>query len=364
MRAMEPTFTEDLDGLLRIVAGDPDVSRAGDAAREAIRRTGCVARWPRWEEIALPEELTADQRRVAEALLREGVDAGGNGLPSSKRLLRRWLGVDPPGALERRVPWTHEGVAVEWPLWKVWLAQPDEALEFGQGIPLVLMEHLTPAQVIEAAAESVLEPYGIHGFPLEERLRGVLDGHAASAAGWAAVFADVLASLRKPDAPYMRDDAFGYGMLGLYELDTLGVLALLPLVRAGVTLEPRWDLVVPFWGDATGREILGALSPERREEVVYRRLMTDWGPTGAKALNGFNSGFPLLDLAPSERVARVLMEKVRNNRAHFKKRKDRIVARFEELAAEHPGIAAGIKPKRAAPGAQRGRSTPKSRGSA
>ncbi len=338
----------DLDGLLRIVADDPDASRATDAAREAMRRTGCVERWPRWEQLALPEELTADQRRVAMALLREDVLAGGNGLPASKRLLRRWLAVDPPGVLERRVPSTHDGVAVEWPLWKVWLSSPDAALEYGQGIPLVLMDHLTPAEVIEAAAESLLEPYGIRGYPLEQRLHDVIAAHGASAAAWAASFADVLVSIRSPDGPRARDGAYGYEMLGLYEWDTLGLITLLPLVKAGVALDPRWDVIAPFSGHATGREVLVALPPDRREALVYRRLMTDWGPTGAKALNGFDTGFPLLDLVPSERVARVLMEKLRNNRGYFKKRVDRLRARFDELAAEHPGIAAGIKPRRAA----------------
>ncbi len=348
MRADPSAFTEDLDGLLRIVADDPDPSRASDAAREAMRRTGCIERWRDWSRLALPEELTADQRRVALALLREGVSAGGNGLPSSPRLLRRWLGVDPPGPLERRIPWTHEGVAVQWPLWKVWLSSPDEALEYGQGVPLVVTEHLAPAEVIEAAAESLLEPYGMRGYPLEQRLRDVLDAHGASAAQWAVSFADLLASIRSPDGPRARDDAHGYGMLGLYHWDCLALITMLPLVRAGVALEPRWDVIVPFSGDALGREVLGALPPDRREAVVYRRLTTDWGASGVKALNGFDTGFPLLDLVPSERVTRVLMDKLRNNRGYFKKRVDRLRARFDELAAEHPGVAAGIKPKRAA----------------
>jgi hypothetical protein len=338
----------DLDGLLRVVADDPDPSRASAAAAAAMRRSGYFERWRRWEELALPEELTADQRRVAVALLRDDVRGGGHGLPSSVRLLRRWLGVDPPGVLERRVPWTHEGVAVDWPLWKVWRESPEEALEHNQGIPLALMERLGPAELIEAAAESLLEPYGIQGYPLEQRLHDILAAHGASAATWAASFADLLASIRSPDGPRARDDARGYGMLGLYQWDALGLITMLPLVKAGVALDPRWDAIAPFSGDALGREVLGALPPDRREALVYRRLMTDWGASGAKALNGFDTGFPLLDLVPSERVTRVLMDKLRNNRGYFKKRVDRLRARFDELAAEHPGVAAGLKPRRAA----------------
>ncbi|MDB4928549.1 MAG: hypothetical protein JWM10_1033 [Myxococcaceae bacterium] len=175
------------------------------------------------------------------------------------------------------------------------------------------------------------------------------DAERATAAAWAAPFADLLTSLRSPDGPRARAEVRGYGMLGLYQWDVLGLLTALPLVRAGVPIEARWDVILPFWGDALGREVLLAIPADRREAFVYRRLMTDWGPTGAMALNGFDAGFPLLDLAPSERVTRVLVGKLRNNRGYFKKRKDRILARFDELAAEHPGVAAGLKPRRAPP---------------
>lgn len=332
-----------LEELLNAVAAEPDRTRASEAARAAMVCAGFKTRWKTWDELALFEALDDDQRRVAEAIgHRRDLGVGGFGMPSSPRLLRRWLGLDPPGALERRISWEHEGRTVEWPVWYAWKSAPDEALEAGQGIPEALLERLTPAEVIEAAGEASLENYGIET-PYSHRVDAALGEHAAEAAGWARGFAETLASLRSPDSPHAREGV-GYHSLGIYQWDALGVLALVPLVRAGIELDPQLDVIVPFAASTERvREVLSALPPERREAAVYRRLMTDWGPTGALALNGFVNGIVLLDLVPSERITRVLLGKLRNNRNHFKRSRDRHMARIESLAATEPGIAAGLK---------------------
>ena len=337
-----------LDTLLQRYESEPDPERASRLAAAARRRAGFLDRWVRWDTLALPEELDATQRRVAEVFARRS-DArfGGFGLPASPRRLRQWLGLDAPSVLDRRVPHTHGGESVSWALWKV-LAEADDAdLEYGQGVTARIVELLTPAELIAFAAEETLEGLSVASV-LETRVMGALDAHAAEAAGWAAGFADVLAPIRSPDRPHAREDAVGYDRVGLYHWDTLAVLTLLPLVRAGVALDPRWDVIAPFYGPpAMVREILAALPPERREEVLYRRLTTDWGASGERALNGFHEGLALLDLAPSERVARVVVQKYRNNRKFFAKAKEKILARFEALAAKHPGVAAALRPQRA-----------------
>ena len=146
------------------------------------------------------------------------------------------------------------------------LAEADDAdLEYGQGVTARIVELLTPAELIAFAAEETLEGLSVASV-LETRVMGALDAHAAEAAGWAAGFADVLAPIRSPDRPHAREDAVGYDRVGLYHWDTLAVLTLLPLVRAGVALDPRWDVIAPFYGPpAMVREILKALPPERRE---------------------------------------------------------------------------------------------------
>lgn len=332
-----------LEELLAAIAAEPDPTRAAEAARAAMDRAGFETRWKTWDELALLEALDDDQRRVAEAIGRRGgLHVGGFGMPSTPRFLRRWLGLDPPGALERRIPWEHEGRSVEWPVWYAWKNAPDEALEAGQGIPEALLERLTPAEVIEAAGEASLEHYGIET-PYSHRVDAVLGEHAAEAAGWARGFAETLASLRNPDAPRAREDS-DYLRLGIYQWDALGVLALVPLARAGVEIDPKLDIIVPFAASTERvREVLTALPPERREAAVYRRLMTDWGPSGVLALNGFVNGIVLLDLVPSERITRILLGKLRNNRGYFKRSRERHMAHIEALAATEPGIAAGLK---------------------
>lgn len=335
-----------LDALLATVRDEADPARAQAAAEEAMALAGFKDRWPQWEMLALPEELTPDMLRVAHALLREDLHVGGWGLPSSQRLLRRWLGVAPPSAMERRIAWTHEGAAVTWPVWKAWREAPEAILEHNQGLPAPFLELLTPAEIIEAAGESVLEPYDIHGFPIEQRLLDTLDRHGAEAVGWAVPFLDRLATLRSPDRPYVREGTAGYNHLGIYDWDAAALIAFVPLVRAGVALEARWDLVAPFTPHALGREVLLALPPDRREEVLYRRLTTDWGPMGVKAINGFDAGLYFLDLAPSVRVTQIVVGKMRNNRGYLKRRMERVTARLDALAAEHPGVAEGMKPQR------------------
>ncbi|MEZ4407890.1 MAG: hypothetical protein R3A52_15660 [Polyangiales bacterium] len=343
---------DDLDALLDVIAREPDLDRAYAAAKAATAR---LAPWPDGQ-LKDYDDLSADQRRLARALAdRDGVKLWGCGVPASRRLLRRWIGDEPASPLDRRFDATVDGERVRWPLWRLWTRADEDELERNQGVPRVAAEALTPAELIEAAAEIVLEPYDFVGSPLEDRLMEALDAHAAEAIAWAEPFADLLVTIRSPDAPVSRPGAEGYEGLGIYDWDTLGVLALLPIVRARGALDPRWDVIAPFTGP-TGfvREVLLAMSPERREAFVYRRLTTDWGPSGERALNGFETGLSLLDLAPSERVARVLARKLSNNRSHFKRRMDRIQPRLDAVAAEHPAVAAGLDLRRRAAKTTRG----------
>lgn len=344
----EPPLPGDFDALLELVAHDADAARARRAFVAAAKVCGLSAAMPRYDDLVRFDQLEPLQARLARALAWEPFVGGGFGIPASRRLLRRWLGVDPPGVLEREMTITRDGVEVTLPLWQLWRGAPVAELEHNQGIPDFMAEALAPAELIEAAAESVLEPYGIRGFPLEARLRKTLDEHGAEAADWAEGFADLLVTLRSPDSPRSRDDARGYGMLGIYDWDTLGQLVLVPIVKAGRALAPRWDVLVPFAGSKLFvRTVLAALPPERAEAIVYHRLMTDWGSGGEKALNGFTSGLVVLDLVPSVRVTQILSAKLKNNRSHFKRQMPTIKARLDALAAEHPGVAEGLKPRRA-----------------
>ncbi len=226
------------------------------------------------EALLLPEELTSFQRRVAEALAaRAEGDAWTCRIPGTLRLVRRWLGVTPASVIDRRVPWTHEGRAVSWPLWRVWSDVPRSSLEHGQGIPRELAEALSPGELIEAAGEAVLEPYGDYGSVLEDRLMAALT-HAADAAPWARTAVEAAIAVVDGDPRRHR-------VVDHWERQTLAVLVLLPLVRAGVPLEPAWDVLVPHTGpELYVREVLFALPPDRREAAVHRGITTTWGARG------------------------------------------------------------------------------------
>jgi len=342
---VEALQTHSLDELLYRYESEPDREVASQCAAEARRKAGFHDRWPQRSMLALPEELDATQRRVAEHFTRRtDVEFGGFGLPTSQRRLRQWLGIDPPSILDQRIAFTHEGVELSGPLWKVWTTL--DPLH-NRGFPAHFVVLLTPVECVLFAIEALLEHEAC--FMLDDRVRAILDDHGAEVAERIGELVDVLVSLRSPEGPYAHRHTIGYRRLSLYEWDQLAILTLLPLVRVGASLNPSWDTLAPFTGpNELVREILKALPAERREAVIYHRLTRDWGHHPEKVLNGFDDGLALLDLAPSERVARIVVAKYRHNRRFFARSKEKILARFDALAAVHPGVARALKPQRVA----------------
>ncbi len=292
------------------------------------------------EALLLPEELTSFQRRVAEALAaRAEGDAWTCRIPGTLRLVRRWLGVTPASVIDRRVPWTHEGRAVSWPLWRVWSDVPRSSLEHGQGIPRELAEALSPGELIEAAGEAVLEPYGDYGSVLEDRLMAALT-HAADAAPWARTAVEAAIAVVDGDPRRHR-------VVDHWERQTLAVLVLLPLVRAGVPLEPAWDVLVPHTGpELYVREVLFALPPDRREAAVHRGITTTWGARGDTVINGFWENLRALEWAPSLRSAQFVVRQWRSCSRYYAKARPKIEAAFARIIAAHPEVAEALKPQR------------------
>lgn len=320
-----------------------NLDEANAAAATALEEAGLTT----FTELQPFATLTPAQQAVAQALTREGLRWGGRGLPSSRRILLRWLGQTPPCPLDRTMTITRGGETVTAPAWQLWQSAPLDELESNQGLPSTLAAQWSPAEAIEAAAESIFEEYRINGSPLEGRLVACLTAAGETALGWAETFASEVAAVRSPDGPRARPELRGYRTLGIYDFDTLGILALYPFVKAGKAIDPSLDLIVPFSPHRLVREIWETLPIARREAIFVRRLKTDWGPNAEKVLNGFSTGYALLDLCPTETVTRLLMIKLRSNRSHFAKKKAVIDARFAALAAQHPGVAAGLKPVRA-----------------
>jgi ribosomal protein L30/L7E len=99
----------------------------------------------------------------------------------------------------------------------------------------------------------------------------------------------------------------------------------------------------------TQRAILAALPLERREAVVFHHLSTDWGSM-IQVVHGLSDGMSVVDLAPSERVAAILVLKLRNpkNKGFLTRSGAAFRAQLEALAKTEPGVAAALKPRRAA----------------
>jgi hypothetical protein len=341
---MDPGIETDVqsmddDALRAAVRTAPTGDALDGAWREALKRAGLTG-IGRAHDLLLPEELTAPQRLLAEALAaRAEGDAWTCRIPGTLRLVRRWLGQTPPSVLDRRMPWTHEGRAVSWPLWRVWRAAPESSLEHNHGIPRELAEALSPAELIEAAGEVLLEPYGDFGSPLETRLMDAL-AHAADAAPWARATVDAAVTA-------IDDDRRRHRVIDHYERHTLAVLVLLPLVRAGVALDPAWDVLVPHTGpEGYVREVLFALPPARREAVVYRGLTTTWGARGDQVINGFWENLRALAWAPSLRNAGFVVRQWRSCGRYYAKARPKIQAAFDAIIAEHPEVADALKPQR------------------
>jgi len=102
-------------------------------------------------EVALVEALSQTQREIALGLAKHaGVRGLGWGLPSSVRDRRRWLGVAPPGVLEKVLDAKAAGAKRPLPVWKVWLDGVARATA------------VVVPKPIEAAldADAMLEAYG------------------------------------------------------------------------------------------------------------------------------------------------------------------------------------------------------------
>jgi hypothetical protein len=341
---MDPRWEADCkamddDALLAAVRAAPTGEALDAAWGEALRRAELPGQGNA-EALLLPEELTPFQRRLAEAFAaRAEGDVWTCRIPGTLRLARRWLGMTPPSVLDRRIPWTHEGRAVSWPLWRVWADVPRSSLEHGQGIPRELAETLSPGELIEAAGEAVLEPYGDYGSVLEDRLMAAL-AHAGDAAPWAR-------SVVETAVAAVTDEGHRQRAVQHFERTVLAVLVLLPLVRAGVPLEPAWDALVPHAGpEALVREVLFALPPDRREAAVHRGITTTWGARGDQVINGFWENLRALEWAPSLRNARFVVTQWRSCSRYYAKARPKIQAAFDRIIAAHPEVAEALKPQR------------------
>ncbi len=222
--------------------------------------------------------------------------------------LARWISSEPPGILERIVP--ERGV----PLWRV-VRELEEARTAGE-----LRRFLSTMSIADR-----LEAFGeVNAFGYEKPYRledtsffdyGDLELlHALRDEGkvWAPRFADQLLTHDRRPRPAITWPVF------------------LALVRAGISIEPRWDTLLPLgfgvYRDLTD-EVVAAIHAERRDAAIV-------GAVGMST--PYAVGLPLLEKFPSAALTRLLLDPKDGPPAA-------IVKEVKRIAKNHPVVATALE---------------------
>jgi hypothetical protein len=223
---------------------------------------------------------------------------------------------------------------VKLPLWKAW-AELEARRIWGAPMSPPLDAMLSATErwqaIVEASAQSYGEYKGtqdVSGDRIERELAAVAaDAEIASlAARLADDLATRLAAVEREEGDVLVDPLSG-------------ALLLLPLVRAGRPVEPRWDLLVRVSATPQSRELMSALPPARREALLWRFVRN----RKPHDVAGIGDALAVLDLAPSLRIgenlaARLAHPKVRDFFDSFPPTADERLAQMRELAKKAPEL--------------------------
>jgi hypothetical protein len=257
-----------LASLLETLATSREHGTSVPALQAAFELTAFPAQQP------LAEELTPDQRRVAEALaLRSELPLSGSRVPFSVQFRRGWLGLDPPRTLDRTHAVVHEGREHVWPLWKAWQVLGDDPIG-KRGISAL---GLSTVELLDAYVDVLLWSVYAAGKVDPSVIYDHLDTLGADGGDWAKQRLDEMAAWPAPVVE-MRDgirwvkseaEAFGFSTFEPSCQCGHGQLALLlAIARAGRTIEPSWEKLVPFTPNSLLVEVAAALPDDRREAVL------------------------------------------------------------------------------------------------
>lgn len=292
-----------------------------------------AVRFPPGEEIVRVEELNAQQREVAEALgRRTRVYIDTHAIPSSNRIRRRWIGLDPAGPLEKVAAYTVGGEEREGPRWWLWRtleeAGDDEEVEG-------LFEG--PLERLEAFAE--LELADDEGYRLEPCLDVLddLEAAGADAAPWAKGFADELLEL------FATGERLPENGMRSRISDALKLVAFVPLALAGKPFQARWELLIPVTRNRAFMQAVATMLPEnRREDLLLERL------EDSMILTGLDGALHVLARFPLKRIAAwlfgVLADPATARALDRTMVRDRLKA-LQQLGAENAVIAEALAPR-------------------
>lgn len=257
-----------LASLLETLATSREHGTFVPALQAAFELTAFPAEQP------LAEELTPDQRRVAEALaMRSRLPLSGARVPYYVQFRRSWLGLDPPRTLDRTLTVLHEGREHAWPLWRAWQVLGDDPIG-KHGISAL---GLSTVELLDAYVDVVLWSVYATGKVDRSRIYAHLDTLGAEGGDWAKQRLDAMAAWPAPVVE-TRDgirwvksgaEAFGVATFEPAHKRDGGVLALfVAIARAGRTIEPSWEKLVPFVPNSLLVEVAAALPDDRREAVL------------------------------------------------------------------------------------------------
>ena len=302
-------------------------------ARAAMEESGLKQRYEK-DDVVSVDELSPRERALAERVAKtDGIEGIGWGIPSSGRVRRRWLGVDPPGPLEKLV--THKGRAT--PLWKVWRELYSDAKD---GIPTFVRKQLTPIELAHALGEMLLGSYGIlpgmgHP-PLLPTIVDVCEKLGAAGADWAEQFGrELLPYFRGKMTPENGGTITPYGVQFLITI---------PMLRAGRDFPIEFAVYAPA-PPPFFREFLEKIALVGRERAFLTRIeLSDF-----EEKQDFERIMSVVDLVPTRAVVRAIMAKLDTDAREGLGAKvvKTAVEKLEQLAAEHPEAAAGLRDARA-----------------
>jgi hypothetical protein len=290
-----------------------------------------------WDEfdIALPEELSKDQREIATALaVQDGLTDLGWGIPPSGRDRRRWLGQS-SGPLERTISLAIKGKKYKGPIWKAWRMLYEQRAS-SDDVPESIRRALSPDELVEALGEVGMIAYGIvtakNGRrPSEETIAKAVDAASPSIGTWARSMADeVVRLIEKSCAPELG------GIIGAQ--GEVQIAVSLALLRANSPFEERWTPLVPVLPPDIARRVWDKVSPRQREECLWGYARAFQEPNSTVGLTVL---MQMVDLAPSERIADVIVAKLRATAVRNVLGKERVEGYLETLRAlaEHaPGV--------------------------
>ncbi|WP_437627108.1 HEAT repeat domain-containing protein [Sorangium sp. So ce1151] len=293
--------------------------------------------------VALPEELSAEQRDIAKGLAATKlVPIAGLGLPACGASRRRWIGLEPPGPLERHVEVEIAGDRKALPVWRAWrelnLVETNDDSEASEEsasgpIPRALDARLTAHDRWQAIVEIDAESYGFGCYmdpdELERQLAAIPQDEDLLRR--VAEVADDLAA---------RFAAGAREGIRMAPSPSMSAMLLLPLVRAGRRLEQRWEPLIHVGDEPQAREIFQALAPERREawlEGYFEREMAGRGTMVVASL--MESVLPVMDLTLTPRTAGFLGRVL----AGYKKEvprgsADQLLGKLRALAQGHSDV--------------------------